>query len=117
MDLAALIIGAISALVAAAVAYFGVLAAGRFWNFHLSPYLAAAGGALVGMLGTAAILGGLFSSIAGLTDTKVAVDEVLPYMPLIKANEPTLYERIETSIIRDQEDGIGTDAVRANAKA
>jgi hypothetical protein len=48
---------------------------------------------------------------------QVAVEEVLPYMAALKEREPALYERIETSIIRDRQDGMSADTVRANAKA
>jgi len=51
------------------------------------------------------------------TSTQVAVDDVLPYMSAIKQNEPALYERIEAMVIRDQDDGLSADRVRANAKA
>jgi hypothetical protein len=38
-------------------------------------------------------------------------------MEAIKAREPALYERIETSIIRDRADGKSAEEIRANAKA
>ena len=38
-------------------------------------------------------------------------------MQLIKTHEPALYERIETSVIRDQDEGLAPQQVRANAKS
>jgi hypothetical protein len=68
-------------------------------------------------------MGGL-AGVAVITDwramfaaDRVAVNDVLPYMETIRVREPALYERIETSIIRDQAEGKSATEVRANAKA
>ncbi|MCE9521966.1 MAG: hypothetical protein K8S25_05975 [Alphaproteobacteria bacterium] len=73
--------------------------------------------AVMGIAGSAAVLMGWLPSWPALTQDTIAVAEVLPYMQAIKENEPLLYERIETSVIRDQLDGVPADRVRANAKA
>jgi hypothetical protein len=117
MDLAALIIVVVGAGVAAAIGYFGVLAAERFLSFRLSPYLGAGAGAAFGGLVSIAVIGGWIPALLNWTEPKVPVEQVLPYMQLIKQHEPALYERIETSIIRDQDDGLASEQVRANARA
>ncbi len=117
MDLAALIIGAISGGAAGVIGYLVARAAERFWGARFSPYWGAGIGAALGMLGSAAVIGGWIPSGFGWVEERVAVDNVLPYMQVIKTHEPALYERIETSVIRDQNDGIAPAQVRANAKA
>lgn len=117
MDLAALIIGAISGGAAGAIGYAAAWAIERFRGPRFSPYWGAGAGAVLGIVGSAAVIGGWIPSGFGWTDDRVAVNDVLPYMQLIEAHEPALYERIETSVIRDQNDGVPAAQVQANAKA
>jgi hypothetical protein len=117
MDLAALIIGAVVGGVAGAVGYLAALAAQRFWHLPKPPYWLAAAFAVVGIAGGSAVLGGWVPSWSALTAEPIALADVLPYMQAIKTHEPALYERIETSVIRDHSDGMSADRVRANATA
>lgn len=116
MTWAALIIVVFSAAAAGALGYAAALAADRFWAARVAPLWAAAAGAAFGVLLSVAVLAGWFQTGLSWTEEKVAVDDVLPYMRLIKEREPALYERIETSVIRDQGEGMSADQVRANAK-
>jgi hypothetical protein len=115
MELAAIIIivGAVALLAAAG---FGVaVALRRWWHVSYPAYWFAIAGGLLGGLGAGAVIGDWSGPLLG--SQQLAVDDVLPYMADIKTSEPALYERIETSVVRDQADGKGADEVRANAKA
>jgi hypothetical protein len=116
MTWAAIIIVVFGAAVAAAIGYAAALGVDRFWALHVAPLWGAAAGGAFGLLLSLATIGGWFQAGLSWTEAKVAVDEVLPYMQLIRAREPALYERIETSVIRDQNDGVSAEQVRANAK-
>ena len=117
MDLAALIIGAIIGGVAGAIGYLAALIVQRFWHTRVPPYGVAAAFAVAGIAGSTAVLGGFLPSWSVLTQEQVTAAQILPYMEAIKLDEPSLYERIETSVIRDQLDGMSAGRVRANAKA
>jgi hypothetical protein len=114
MEFAATII-IVSAAALIGAAGLGIWFAMRRWRGIIYPaYWFAVAGAVLGGLGGAAVItdwGAMFAS------DRLAVGEVLPYMAAIKAREPALYERIETSIIRDQAEGKSAEEVRANAKA
>lgn len=110
MDLSTVIICVVAGAFLGALGYLAALFAERQWGFNRSPYWIAAVGALFGVLA-----GGMLSQPSA--SGPIAVGDVLPYMQLIKDREPLLYERIETSVIRDQEDGVSADQIRANAKS
>jgi hypothetical protein len=114
MEFAATII-IVSAAALIGAAGLGIWFAMRRWRGIIYPaYWFAVAGAVLGGLGGAAVItdwGAMFAA------DRLAVGEVLPYMAAIKAREPALYERIETSIIRDQAEGKSAEEVRANAKA
>lgn len=114
MEFAAVIIVA-SASAVTGLAGLAIWFAWRRWrNVSYPAYGFAVAGAVLGGLAGAAVISD-WRAIFGAD--QVAVDEVLPYMEAIKTREPALYERIETSIIRDQADGKSAEEVRANAKA
>ena len=115
MELAALMIAAMAGGVAGGFGYLATLAARRFTWFDLPAYALPVSFAVLGAAGSWAALNGWVPSFA-LSQEQVAVAGVLPYMQTIEANEPALYERIETSVIRDRQDGMTADRVRANAK-
>lgn len=119
MNAAALIILIGAAALAAAIGFGAAWGANRYGrqyiSRHLPPLWFALGGAALG-LAIAAITITDWSGIFGGGDP-VAVENVLPYMQVIREREPTLYERIETSIIRDLQDGKGNDQAKTNAKA
>lgn len=115
MELAAIII-VVAAAALLAAAGFGLAIALRHWQGISYPaYWFAAAGGILGALGGAAIVGDWGSGLFGRE--QVAVDTVLPYMADIRASEPLLYERIETSIVRDQADGKSVEEIRTNARA
>ncbi len=114
MEFAAVII-IVSAAVLIGAAGLAVWFALRQWrHIPYSAYWFAAAGAVLGALGGAAVITD-WGTVFG--ESQVAVNEVLPYMTAIKDREPALYERIETSIIRDRADGKSAAEVRTNAKA
>jgi hypothetical protein len=114
MEFAAIIIIVAAAALTGAVG-LGVWFALRRWRGVTYPaYWFAVAGAVLGGLGGAAVIADWRAMLAA---DQVAVGEVLPYMAAIKAREPALYERVETSIIRDQAEGKSAEDVRANAKA
>jgi hypothetical protein len=117
MEAAELIIVAGAGIAAAALGYLAGLLLQRYRDWQAPRYWWAAGFAVAGVLIALAVLNGWLTSMTAITAERVAVDAVLPYMKAIKIKEPTLYERIETSVIRDQNDGLDPDHVRANAKA
>lgn len=115
MEFAAVIIIVAAAAVVGA-AGLGVWFALRRWRAVPYPaYWFAAAGAVLGGLSGAAVIGDWGRAIFG--EAQIAVDDVLPYMETIKARDAALYERIETSIIRDRADGKPAAEIRANAKA
>jgi hypothetical protein len=114
MEFAAIII-IVSAAALVGAAGLGVWFAVRRWRSITYPaYWFAVAGAILGGLGGAAVITDWRAMFAA---DRVAIGEVLPYMAAIKTREPALYERIETSIIRDQAEGKSAEDVRANAKA
>lgn len=114
MEFAAVII-IVSAAAITGAAGLAVWFAWRRWRHVPYPaYWFAVAGAVLGGLTGAAVISD-WGAIFG--EGQVAVDEVLPYMAAIKAREPALYERLETSIIRDRADGKSAEEIRANAKA
>jgi hypothetical protein len=114
MEFAAVIIIVFAALVIGAAGLAVWFALDRWRRVSYPAYWFAVAGAVVGALGAAAVITD-WGTIFG--ESQVAVDEVLPYMTAIKEREPALYERIETSIIRDRADGKSAAEVRTNAKA
>jgi hypothetical protein len=116
METAALIIIAGAVVGAAGLGFAAGWAARRWLRLAYPAYWFAIGGAALGAAVSGAIVGGWGAAIFG-AGGQVAINEVLPYMPAIKTHDERLYERIETSIIRDRQDGKPDDEVRANAKA
>lgn len=115
METAALIILIAAAAILAAAGFGAGIALHRWRGVSYPAWWFAAGGAVLGLLGGAAVIGD-WGKILNAGE-RVAVDQVLPYMGAIKSREPALYERIETSIVRDQAEGKSAEEVRANAKA
>ena len=115
MNTAALIIVAGSVLVLGALAFGAAWAADRRYHLPVPAYAFGAAGAVLGGLISYGLIGGWFSG--ALWAEKVPVMKVLPYMAAIRQDEPQLFERLETSILRDQQDGRSVDEVRANAKS
>jgi hypothetical protein len=116
MELAAIIITAAAALVAGGLGFLAAVGARRFLNYDMHPILLPASFSLLGVVLTLATLNGWWPSLT-LGEEPVEIATVLPFMKEIKANDQVLYERIETSVIRDQQDAFPADRVRANAKA
>lgn len=116
MDLAAVII-VLAACVAGAAVPFGIgWALERWWRrLPFRPYWAAIVGAILGGVIGFGIVGDWFTGAAW--NERVPVAKVLPYMGEIRARDTQLYERMETSILRDQQEGKTPEEVRANAKA
>lgn len=116
MDLAAIVI-VCAALAIGALVPFGIAwALERWWRrLPFASYWFAIAGALVGGVTGLGLVGDWFSG--ALWNERVPVAKVLPYMNEVRAREPALYERLETSILRDQQDGRSPEVVRANAKA
>lgn len=115
METAAVIIVVGAALAGAALGFAVGIAARRWANFGPPAYWFALAGAFAcGIIG-ASVVGGWAGAL--FTAERIAVGKVLPYTDAIKASDEALYERIETSILRDQADGKPVDVVRANAKA
>lgn len=115
MNAAALIILTAAAAIAAAIGFGVAWGADRYLHRRFPPLWFSLGGAGVGLV-VAALTITDWSALFGSADP-VAVETVLPYMQVIKEREPTLYERIETSVIRDLQDGKSDDEARTNAKA
>jgi hypothetical protein len=116
MEFAAVIIIAAAAALAGAAGLGAGIALRRWRDVSYPAYWFAIAGAVVGAVASAAIIGDWGRAVLGAGE-QIAVDEVLPYMAAIKTSEPALYERIETSIVRDRTDGKSADEVRSNAKA
>lgn len=112
-----LLIGAVvGAVLAGGLGYLAALGARRYWRLQVRPYWIALAAAAVGALAGTAVVDGWPARLFGAGE-RIAVDNVLPYMQLIKTHEKPLYERIETSVIRDQEEGMSGAEVRANARS
>lgn len=114
MEIAAILIIVTAALAAAALAAAVGFAARRFAAFALPLHWLALGGAGVGALAGGAVVGGWGQALFA---EQIAVSDVLPYMGTIEMREPELFERIETSVIRDGQDGKDPAQVRGNARA
>ena len=115
MNLAAAIIVAVS-LVAGAALLFGIAwAIERWWRqLPIPAYWAAVAGGLIGAVAGYGTVADWFTGAAW--NERVPVAQVLPLMNEIRVREPQLYERLETSILRDQQEGRSAEVVRANAK-
>jgi hypothetical protein len=116
MEPAALIIIAGAAVVAAGLGFAAGWAGRRWLSLAYPAYWFAIGGAVLGAVAGGAVVSGWPASLFGAGD-RLAVHDVLPYMTAIKKYDERLYERVETSIIRDQQDGKSPEESRANAKA
>ena len=116
MDLAAVIV-VVAALIGGAAIPFGIAwALERWWRrLPVRPIWLAIVGAALGAIFGLGTVNGWFSG--ALWNERVPVAQVLPYMSEIRTREAPLYERLETSILRDQQDGKSAAEVRANAKA
>lgn len=114
MELAAVIIVVVAVAVLAAAGFGIALALQRWRGMFYPAYWFAVAGGLLGAVGGAAIIGDWLSVLGR---TEITVDRVLPYMADIEAHDPALYERIETSVLRDQADGKSAEEIRANARA
>ena len=115
MNLAAVIIVSVAVALGAAVAFGAVWALRRFRLFEAPMLWSTLGGAVLGGLISAAVIGDWAAALRPAEPVSVA--NVLPYIGTIKAREKELYERIETSVIRDGQDGKDPSEIRANAKA
>lgn len=115
MNLAAVIIVSIALIVGAGV-FFGIAwGLERWWRrLPFRPYWAAVAGALIGGITGLGTVNDWFSGAAW--NERVPVAQVMPLMNEIRARDPGLYERLETSILRDQQEGKPPEVVRANAK-
>jgi hypothetical protein len=115
MNLAAAIIILGSLLAGAAFLYGIAWALERWWRrLPFQAYWTAVAGALIGTVAGYGLVADWFTGAAW--NERVPVAQVLPLMSEIRAREPRLYERLETSILRDQEEGKPAEVVRANAK-
>ena len=115
MNLAAVIIVVAAAALGAGVAFGGVWALRRFRVFDLPVLWSVLGGVVFGVIIAASVIGNWAGVLR--SSEPVSVADVLPYIGTIKAREPALYERIETSVLRDGQDGKDAAEIRANAKA
>lgn len=115
MNLAAVIIVATAAAVGAAIAFGVVWALRRFRVFEAPPLWSTLGGALFAAVVALAVIGDWAAALRPAEPVSVA--NVLPYIGAIKEREPALYERIETSVIRDGQDGKDPAEIRANARS
>ena len=115
MNVAAAII-VLGSLTAGAALFYGIAwGLERWWRRLPFPaYWAAVAGTVIGAVAGYGMVDDWFTGSAW--NERVPVAQVLPVMNEIRAREPRLYERLETSILRDQEDGKSADVVRANAK-
>jgi hypothetical protein len=115
MDTAAIIIVLAGAVALGGLLFGSAWFASRRWRLPAPAYAFGAAGALLGGVIGLGITAGWFSG--AYWNERVPVAQVLPYMRAIKIYEPSLYERLETSILRDQEEGKSAVQVRDNAKA
>lgn len=115
MNLAAIIIVALSVVAGAGLGFALTWAASRFAEVQLPVRWVALGGAALGALVALAVVNDWASALR--SEAPVSVANVLPYIADIKTREPTLYERIETSVIRDRQDGKEPEEIRANARS
>ena len=117
MDLAAFIITAVTGGVAGGLGYLAAIVARRYFHWSTPAHWPAVVFAVLGMAGGTAVVNDWLPSWSAFDEAPVAVADILPYMDAIDTNEPALYERIETSVIRDQNEGMSADRVRSNAAA
>jgi hypothetical protein len=115
MNVAAAII-VLASLIAGAASLYGIAwAIERWWRrLPFAAYWMAIAGALVGAIAGYGTVNNWFTGAAW--NERMPVAQVLPLMSEIRLREPRLYERLETSILRDQQDGKSAAEVRANAK-
>lgn len=116
MEIAALIIVLGSAGAIACLALGLALLAERRWRLPFAARWFALAGGVVGGLSSGAIISDWPASLFR-NEEKVAVDQVVPYMPALRKYEENLYERISTLIVRDRQDGRTEEVVRSNAMA
>lgn len=116
METAAVIIVLGAAAIAAALGFAAAWAARRWMHVAYPAYWFAGGGAALGAIAAAVVLSGTGASLLA-SGEQLKPGQVLTYMKDIRRYDAALAERIETSIIRDQEDGKSADEVRTNAKA
>ncbi|MFM9862726.1 MAG: hypothetical protein ACKVRO_03880 [Micropepsaceae bacterium] len=116
MDFAAVIV-VVAALLGGAAVTFGIAwALERWWRrLPVRPLWLGLAGGLAGAVLGFGIVGDWFTGAAW--NERVPVAQVLPAMGEIRKRDKSLYERLETSILRDQQEGRSADEVRANAKA
>jgi hypothetical protein len=115
MNVAAAIIVLASLIAGAALLYGIAWALERWWRrLPFAAYWTAIAGALIGAIAGYGTVDNWFTGAAW--NERVPVAQVLPLMNEIRMREPRLYERLETSILRDQQDGKSVEVVRANAK-
>jgi hypothetical protein len=115
MSTAAVIIVLASLIGGAALLYGIAWGVERWWRRlpFAAYWMAVAGGLTGGVVGYGTV-NDWFSGAAW--NERVPVAQVLPLMNEIRARDPGLYERLETSILRDQQEGKPAEVVRANAK-
>jgi hypothetical protein len=115
MNFAAVII-VVAALILGAAAPFAIAwGIERWWRRLPFPaYWAAIVGGVLGLVAGFGVTNDWFTG--ALWNERVPVAKVLPYMSEIRARDFSLYERLETSILRDQQDGKSAEEVSANAK-
>ena len=116
MEIAALIIVIGSAALLAGLVYGASYGFSRYRSLPYPAYWFAIAGALLGAGISASVINGWPGSVFA-SDERVPVTQVLPYMAALYKHEPQLYERVETLILRDRQDGRSEEDVRSNAMA
>ena len=115
MNLAAVIIIVVAALVGAGLGFALAWALDRFRHVAVPPLWTTLGGAVLGGVIAFGVIDD-WAAVLRPAET-VTVENVLPYIGTIKTREEDLYERIETSVLRDGQDGKEPSEIRANAKS
>jgi hypothetical protein len=114
MELAAVIIVIVSAALVAAAFAAAAFAAGRVWRFPYKIHWIAIGGAAFGaVLGISVVTG--FPASLFRPSGDEPVEAVIPYMKAFNLHEPVFFERLQTLIERDRQDGRSEEEVRVNA--